>query len=213
VRGSVDAGQPDTADTRVSIRNLIAAQEKPNARTGYQLDFGKVNSTQVNALEKTEHRRSQKRPNINVTTNPLDISLIGATQPCNTQGCNIQSSGSTKSRGRSAGKFSLDNSLLLSTKDKERQFLGSNLAAFAAYNGWIVRWRITFATQSSMIKRKKKQGSENSRPCHSPYSRILNVALPSFEMRVFLSLSPSLIPQTHYPIHISIGNLLEHGSF
>ncbi|XP_067211443.1 uncharacterized protein [Linepithema humile] len=107
VRGSVDAGQPDSADTRSSIRNLVATQEKQNARTGYQVDYGKVNSTQANALEKTEestrHRRSQKRPNINVTTNPLDISLIGATQPCNTQGCNIQSSGSTKSRGRSAG--------------------------------------------------------------------------------------------------------------
>ncbi|XP_012528480.1 uncharacterized protein LOC105832243 isoform X2 [Monomorium pharaonis] len=106
VRGSVDAGQPSSADTRSSIRNLAAAQEKQNARMGYQSDYaagGKVNSVQVNALEKgtTEHRRSQKRPNINVTTNPLDISLMNATQPCNTQGCNIQSSASTKSRGRS----------------------------------------------------------------------------------------------------------------
>ncbi|XP_012528481.1 uncharacterized protein LOC105832243 isoform X3 [Monomorium pharaonis] len=108
VRGSVDAGQPSSADTRSSIRNLAAAQEKQNARMGYQSDYaagGKVNSVQVNALEKgtTEHRRSQKRPNINVTTNPLDISLMNATQPCNTQGCNIQSSASTKSRGRSTG--------------------------------------------------------------------------------------------------------------
>lgn len=109
VRGSVDAGQPDSTDTRSSIRNLVTAQEKQNARVGYQIDYaasGKVNSIQANALEKgtTDHKRSQKRPNINVTTNPLDISLINATQPCNTQGCNIQSSASTKSRGRSAGK-------------------------------------------------------------------------------------------------------------
>ncbi|KMQ94412.1 gtp-binding protein rad [Lasius niger] len=106
VRGSVDAGQPDSIDTRSSIRNLVA-QEKQNARVAYQIDYmtgGKVNSIQSNALEKgiADHKRSQKRPNINVTTNPLDISLIGATQPCNTQGCNAQSSASTKSRGRSA---------------------------------------------------------------------------------------------------------------
>lgn len=116
VRGSVDAGQPDSADTRSSIRNLVAAQEKQNARAGYH-----VNSAQgANALEKTaDHRRSQKRPNINVTTNPLDISLIGATQPCNTQGCSIQSSGSTKSRGRSAGEFSSTiPSLVLNRKTK-----------------------------------------------------------------------------------------------
>ncbi|XP_070165318.1 uncharacterized protein [Polyergus mexicanus] len=104
VRGSVDAGQPDSIDTRSSIRNLVAAQERQNARMAYQIDYmtsGKVNSIQANALEKgiADHKRSQKRPNINVTTNPLDISLIGATQPCNTQGCNAQ--GSTKSRGRS----------------------------------------------------------------------------------------------------------------
>lgn len=114
----MDAGQPDSADTRSSIRNLVAAQEKQNARVGYQIDYaasGKVNSIQANALEKgtTDHKRSQKRPNINVTTNPLDISLINAAQPdkCNTQGCNIQSSASTKSRGRSAGE-SLENLFL-----------------------------------------------------------------------------------------------------
>lgn len=106
----MDAGQPGSADTRSSIRNLVAAQEKQNARMGYQIDYaagGKANSIQANALDKgtSEHRRSQKRPNINVTTNPLDISLIGTTQPCNTQGCNLQSSASTKSRsGRSTGE-------------------------------------------------------------------------------------------------------------
>jgi len=116
----VDAGQPDSADTRSSIRNLVAAQEKQNARVGYQIDYstgGKVNLIQANALEKStiEHKRSQKRPNINVTTNPLDISLISATQPCNTQGCNVQSNASTKSRGRSAGE-SFENLFLFSTK-------------------------------------------------------------------------------------------------
>lgn len=110
VRGSVDAGQPDSIDTRSSIRNLVAVQEKQN-RVAYQIDYmtgGKVNSIQANPLEKgiADHKRSlsQKRPNINVTTNPLDISLIGATQPCNTQGCNVQGGTSTKSRGRSAGE-------------------------------------------------------------------------------------------------------------
>lgn len=108
VRGSVDAGQPDSIDTRTSIRNLVAVQEKQN-RVAYQIDYmtgGKVSSIQANPLEKgiAEHKRSQKRPNINVTTNPLDISLIGSTQPCNTQGCNVQGSTSTKSRGRSAGE-------------------------------------------------------------------------------------------------------------
>ncbi|EZA57923.1 GTP-binding protein REM [Ooceraea biroi] len=105
VRGSVDAGQPDSADTRSSIRNLVAAQEKQSQSRGGYATGGKVNSTQMNAMEKgpADHKRSQKRPNINVTTNPLDISLIGATQPCNSQGCNVQGSGSVKSRGRSGG--------------------------------------------------------------------------------------------------------------
>lgn len=108
----MDAGQPDSVDTRSSIRNLMAAQDKQNqSRVGYQVDYsasgGKANSAQMNALEKgpADHKRSQKRPNINVTTNPLDISLIGTTtQPCNSQGCNTQSSASVKSRGRSAGE-------------------------------------------------------------------------------------------------------------
>lgn len=116
VRGSVDAGQPDSIDTRSSIRNLVAVQEKQN-RVAYQIDYmtgGKVNSIQANPLEKgiADHKRSQKRPNINVTTNPLDISLISAAQPCNTQGCNVQGGTSTKSRGRSAGE-SLDDLLVL----------------------------------------------------------------------------------------------------
>lgn len=120
----MDAGQPDSIDTRSSIRNLMAAQERQNARVAYQIDYmtgGKVNSIQANALEKgiADHKRSQKRPNINVTTNPLDISLIGATQPCNTQGCNAQGSTSTKSRGRSAGE-SLDNIFLFSEKVPRR---------------------------------------------------------------------------------------------
>ncbi|KAH0953635.1 hypothetical protein HN011_001603, partial [Eciton burchellii] len=105
VRGSVDAGQPDSVDTRASIRNLVALQDKQNqSKVGYQLDHsaaGKTNSTQVNEKGPADHKRSQKRPNINVTTNPLDISLIGATQPCNSQGCNAQGSASVKSRGRS----------------------------------------------------------------------------------------------------------------
>ncbi|XP_025160688.1 uncharacterized protein LOC105182798 isoform X2 [Harpegnathos saltator] len=101
VRGSVDAGQPDSAgDPRASIRNLVATQDKQNTRVGYQIDYASV---QVNALDKglSDLKRSQKRPNINVTSNPLDISLISS-QPCNTQGCNAQGSASVKSRGRSA---------------------------------------------------------------------------------------------------------------
>ncbi|XP_032678905.1 uncharacterized protein LOC116847715 isoform X3 [Odontomachus brunneus] len=107
VRGSVDAGQPDSAgDPRTSIRNLVAAQDKQNARVGYQIDYTNVGKgasvNQGNDKGVSDLKRSQKRPNINVTTNPLDISLIGG-QPCNTQGCNAQGSGSVKSRGRSAG--------------------------------------------------------------------------------------------------------------
>ncbi|XP_032678904.1 uncharacterized protein LOC116847715 isoform X2 [Odontomachus brunneus] len=106
VRGSVDAGQPDSAgDPRTSIRNLVAAQDKQNARVGYQIDYTNVGKgasvNQGNDKGVSDLKRSQKRPNINVTTNPLDISLIGG-QPCNTQGCNAQGSGSVKSRGRSA---------------------------------------------------------------------------------------------------------------
>lgn len=105
----MDAGQPDT-DLRSSIRNLVAVQEKQNAsRLGYQTEYatGKAGATTNAAHDKGTadgHKRSQKRPNVNVTTNPLDISLMGS-QPCNSQGCNAQGSGSVKSRGRSAGEY------------------------------------------------------------------------------------------------------------
>ncbi|EFN84879.1 GTP-binding protein RAD [Harpegnathos saltator] len=103
VRGSVDAGQPDSAgDPRASIRNLVATQDKQNTRVGYQIDYASV---QVNALDKglSDLKRSQKRPNINVTSNPLDISLISS-QPCNTQGCNAQ--GGSAGAGGGSGKRS-----------------------------------------------------------------------------------------------------------
>lgn len=93
----MDAGQFDSGDSRASIRNLVAAQEKQSVRV-------KTSST-PDGKGTSDHKRSQKRPNINVTTNPLDISLIGS-QSCNTQGCNGQGAGvTTKSRGRSAGKL------------------------------------------------------------------------------------------------------------
>jgi len=119
----VDAGQPDSVDARSSIRNLVAVQDKQNqSKVGYQLDHsaaGKTNSTQVNEKGPADHKRSQKRPNINVTTNPLDISLIGATQPCNSQGCNAQGSASVKSRGRSTGESPKSAVLLFPARHEE----------------------------------------------------------------------------------------------
>lgn len=125
----MDAGQPDSAgDPRSSLRNLVAAQDKLNARMGYQMDYANVgkgaNANQANqGLDKgvSDLKRSQKRPNINVTTNPLDISLINAQQPRNTQGCNAQGSGSVKSRGRSAGEFHLYLSICSSRSRGEKR--------------------------------------------------------------------------------------------
>ncbi|XP_011315199.1 uncharacterized protein [Fopius arisanus] len=103
VRGSVDAGQPDPHHLN-SMLALVAAkesmlQEEPavinhiNANSG----LSRKNDAQIigDGREKVKQAKGSAKPSINVTTNPLDISLCG-TQPT----CNTQTSGSTRGRGR-----------------------------------------------------------------------------------------------------------------
>ncbi|XP_015126196.1 uncharacterized protein LOC107047847 [Diachasma alloeum] len=107
VRGSVDAGQPDPHHLN-SMLALVAAkesilQEEPaiiNHINANSLVLSRKNDAQIigDGKEKAKQSKVSAKPSINVTTNPLDISLCG-TQPT----CNTQTSGSTRGRGRPPG--------------------------------------------------------------------------------------------------------------
>ncbi|XP_023287636.1 flocculation protein FLO11-like, partial [Orussus abietinus] len=90
VRGSVDAGQPD-ANHINSMLSLVAAKERQNASES----FNGISRIQQSSDKGTSESKSgqKNKPNINVTTNPLDISLCGGQPSCTPHG-------STGSRGR-----------------------------------------------------------------------------------------------------------------
>ncbi|XP_048506407.1 uncharacterized protein LOC105694056 [Athalia rosae] len=97
VRGSVDAGQPDPNQIN-SLLSLVAANERKNSTTS--VNSAMKNSQRVkgekNCSEFTgKGNQKAAKANINVTTNPLDISLCGGGQ---TASC---AQGSTGSRTRS----------------------------------------------------------------------------------------------------------------
>ncbi|XP_051166119.1 rhoGEF domain-containing protein gxcI-like isoform X2 [Leptopilina boulardi] len=107
VRGSVDAGQPDPNQIN-SLMSFVAAKEKEKENSCTSLvnyitsnESSRKNSQTTPELEKgaIDAKTNQKtiKPNINVTTNPLDISLCSQT-PCNTQTSIVGSRG----RGRTA---------------------------------------------------------------------------------------------------------------
>lgn len=105
VRGSVDAGQPDPQHLN-SLLALVSANKSTleeesttnhiNANT---TPVSRKNDTQISGdRDKSKQQKTTTKPSINVTTNPLDISLCGS-QPA----CNTQTSASTRGRGRPPG--------------------------------------------------------------------------------------------------------------
>ncbi|XP_063986496.1 uncharacterized protein LOC135167327 isoform X3 [Diachasmimorpha longicaudata] len=104
VRGSVDAGQPDPHHLN-SMLALVAAkdnalQEEPaviNHINANSVVLSRKTDAQiiVEGKEKFKQSKPSAKPSINVTTNPLDISLCGP-QPT----CNSQSSAGARGRGR-----------------------------------------------------------------------------------------------------------------
>ncbi|KAK2576912.1 hypothetical protein KPH14_005533 [Odynerus spinipes] len=104
VRGSVDAGQPDPSQIS-SMLALVAAKEKQNEKggsgnvTANHTALVKVTQACDKATTETKHGSGQKKPNINVTTNPLDISLVDGQPSCNAQ---TPTGTANRGRGRSA---------------------------------------------------------------------------------------------------------------
>ncbi|XP_014603260.1 PREDICTED: flocculation protein FLO11-like isoform X4 [Polistes canadensis] len=100
VRGSVDAGHPDPNQIS-SMLALMATKEKQidkgalvNVNSNHTSLTKVTQSCEKNCVD-TKYNAEQKKPNINVTTNPLDISLVGG-QPS----CNVQTPTGTTNRGR-----------------------------------------------------------------------------------------------------------------
>ncbi|XP_033210869.1 serine-rich adhesin for platelets-like isoform X2 [Belonocnema kinseyi] len=106
VRGSVDAGQPDPKQIN-SLLALVAAKEKEKSCTSPVNHITSNGPSRKNSQSTPDKEKgsldakcNQKsvKPNINVTTNPLDISL------CAQNSCNMQTSiVGTRTRGRTAG--------------------------------------------------------------------------------------------------------------
>lgn len=101
VRGSVDAGQPDT-DGAKSTLTLIVGRARGEG--------GNRENRAANNID--EKKYGDGKRNVNVTTNPLDISLIGArTDRSNNGGQSSDGPGRTsttnKPRGKPAGKSKL----------------------------------------------------------------------------------------------------------
>ncbi|XP_076391880.1 uncharacterized protein LOC105663956 isoform X1 [Megachile rotundata] len=93
VRGSVDAGQPNSSDSNPMLRLVVGRNREDNNRSSDRT------SNAVSGEAK------QGKPSVNVTTNPLDVSLMGTTT---TRTSNDRSSdgpgrtGNGKSRGKSS---------------------------------------------------------------------------------------------------------------
>nr|XP_031848828.1 uncharacterized protein LOC116434253 [Nomia melanderi] len=99
VRGSMDAGQPDS-DNRNSVLTLIVSKARedvgPSERSCPRRNNGLF----------AESKHGQRKPSVNVTTNPLDISLVGACTSNNDRqpaaDGSVGRTGSSKIRGRPA---------------------------------------------------------------------------------------------------------------
>lgn len=95
----MDAGQPDS-DNRNSVLTLIVSKARE--------DIGPSERScprRNNALF-SESKHGQRKPSVNVTTNPLDISLVGACTSNDRQptDSSMGRTGSSKIRGRAAGE-------------------------------------------------------------------------------------------------------------
>lgn len=103
MRGSVDAGQPDPNQIN-SLLSLVAAKERKNSTPGNNSDSRNSQHAEgeKNGTESGKGDLNMVKANINVTTNPLDISLCaGKTPPC------AQGSTGSRSRGRTTGNYLL----------------------------------------------------------------------------------------------------------
>lgn len=97
----MDAGQPDPSQIN-SMLTLMTTKEKQNEK-GASVNINSNHTSLIKITEPSEknsneakHPVGQKKPNINVTTNPLDISLVGGQQTS----CNAQTPTGTTNRGR-----------------------------------------------------------------------------------------------------------------
>lgn len=84
---------------------LMATKEKQNEKSALvninsnHTSLIKITEPNEKNSNETKHTAGQKKPNINVTTNPLDISLVGSQPSCNAQ---TPTGTTNRSRGRSA---------------------------------------------------------------------------------------------------------------
>lgn len=104
VRESVDAGQPDSNQNPMIALATAKEAHKATANSATHSNASVKNtngSTHERKKSVSESKSSQKasKSNINVTTNPLDISFCATTTPMNAH------QGSTKGRSRSTGNF------------------------------------------------------------------------------------------------------------
>ncbi|XP_046738061.1 uncharacterized protein LOC124406627 [Diprion similis] len=99
VRGSVDAGQPDPNQIN-SLLTLVAAKERKNSTAGNNsgLKNSQRSEGEKNGSESGKGNQKVVKANINVTTNPLDITLCSGQTPSNAQA----STGSRVRAGRAA---------------------------------------------------------------------------------------------------------------
>lgn len=95
VRGSIDAGQAEK-DSSNSMLTLIVGRSRENENR----------ENRLNDIVSNERKYEEGKLNVNVTTNPLDISLIEARTNNNqsSDSSGRPSSTSTKSRRKTAGK-------------------------------------------------------------------------------------------------------------
>ncbi|XP_068990142.1 uncharacterized protein [Neodiprion pinetum] len=106
VRGSIDAGQPDPNQIN-SLLTLVAAKERKNSTAGNNsgLKNSQRSEGEKNGSESGKGNQKIVKANINVTTNPLDITLCSGQTPSNAQ----TSTGSRVRAGRAAGASSGSN--------------------------------------------------------------------------------------------------------
>ncbi|XP_076280446.1 uncharacterized protein LOC143209094 isoform X1 [Lasioglossum baleicum] len=93
VRGSVDAGQPDAGNSMLTLIVSKAREDGPSDRSCSR----RSNSSF------SEGKHSQRKPSVNVTTNPLDISLVGACTSNERPSEGPGRTGGSKIRGRGTG--------------------------------------------------------------------------------------------------------------
>ncbi|XP_076669647.1 uncharacterized protein LOC143369498 isoform X2 [Andrena cerasifolii] len=96
VRGSVDAGQPDSDNLNPVLTMVLGKSEEGSSRLDRSAD-------RPNNSPSSDSKYEQRKPSVNVTTNPLDISLIGARVANDGSANGPGRTASSKPRGKTAG--------------------------------------------------------------------------------------------------------------